>query len=137
MRIVLQRIFAGRDYTIGRMTVDGMRFSDTLELPIALPDGRTNVPNKTAIPQGIYDIVVNVSPKFRRLLPRLLNVPGRDGILIHRGNKPSDITGCILPGENKVKGMVLNSTPYEQRLVEMTVEAQSRCEDITIEIKNP
>ncbi|MDE6702770.1 MAG: hypothetical protein K2K00_03735 [Muribaculaceae bacterium] len=137
MKLLLQRIFAGKDYTIGRLSVDGMRFSDTLELPIALTDGRTNVPQKTAIPPGVYEIVVNVSPKFKRLLPRLLNVPGRDGILIHRGNTPSDISGCILPGENKVKGKVLNSTPYEQRLVEMTLEAQSRCEDITIEVINP
>lgn len=137
MKLLLQRIFAGADYTIGRLMVDGMRFCDTLELPLTTPDGRRNVPNKTAIPAGAYDIVVNVSPKFRRLLPRLLRVPGRDGILIHRGNKPSDISGCILVGDNKVKGMVLNSTPYEKRLVEMTLEAQSRCEDITIEIRNP
>lgn len=113
-----------------------MRFCDTLELPVTLRDGRRNVPNKTAIPAGIYEIVVNVSPKFKRLLPRLLNVKGRDGILIHRGNRPSDITGCILVGENKVKGMVINSTPCEQRLVELTLEAQSRCEEITIEIKD-
>lgn len=136
MKLVLQRIYAGKDYTIGRLAVDGMRYCDTLELPVALADGRRNVPRKTAILAGTYDIVVNVSPKFKRLLPRLLRVPGRDGILIHRGNRPSDITGCILVGENKVKGMVINSTPYEQRLVEMTLEAQSRCEDITIEIKD-
>lgn len=137
MKLLLQRIFTGADYTIGRLTVDSMRFCDTLELPLATADGRRNVPNKTAIPAGVYDIVVNVSPKFKRLLPRLLNIKGRDGILIHRANKPSDITGCIAVGENKVKGMVLNSTPYEQRLVELTLEAQSRCEDITIEIRNP
>ena len=137
MRLQIKRIFAGKDYTIGRLYVDGMKFCDTLELPVALPDGRKNVPQKTAIPQGVYEIVVNVSPKFKRLLPRLLNVPGRDGVLIHRGNTAADTSGCILPGENKVKGKVLNSTPYEQRLVEMTLDAQSRCEDITIEIIDP
>ncbi len=135
MKLLLQRIYTCESYTIGRLSVDGMRFCDTLELPLTY-NGKANVPNKTAVPAGTYDIVVNVSPKFKRLLPRLLRVPGRDGILIHRANRPSDITGCIAVGENKVKGMVVNSTPYEQRLVEMTLEAQSRSEDITIEIRN-
>lgn len=137
MKILLQRIFAGKDYTIGRMYIDGKLFCDTLELPIALPDGRMNVPRKTAIPQGVYSIVVNMSPKFKRLLPRLVNVPHRDGILIHRGNTPSDISGCILPGENKVKGKVLNSTQYERKLVELMLAAQSRLENIIIDIRNP
>ena len=136
MKLLLQRIYAGKDYTIGRLTVDGMRYCDTLELPVATADGRRNVQRVTAIPAGTYDMVVNVSPKFKRLLPRLLYVPGRDGIIFHRGNRPQDITGCILVGENKVMGMVVYSTGYEQRLVEMTLEAQSRCEDLTIEIRD-
>lgn len=137
MKLVLQRIYTGADYTIGRLTVDGMRFCDTLEDPVRDLTKEKKIAGNTAIPAGTYEIVVNVSPKFKRLLPRLLNVPHFDGVLIHRGNTAADTAGCILVGENKSKGMVLNSTPYEKRLVEMTLEAQSRCEDITIEIRNP
>lgn len=66
--------------------------------------------NQTAIPTGNYKIIVNLSPKFKRNLPRLIDVPGFDGILIHRGNTDKDTSGCILIGENKVVGKVINST---------------------------
>ena len=64
-----------------------------------------------------------MSPKFKRNLPRLIDVPGFDGILIHRGNTDKDTSGCILIGENKVVGKVLNSTPYETALVDKLTKA--------------
>jgi hypothetical protein len=70
------------------------------------------------------------------MLPRLSDVPGFSGILIHRGNTKNDSSGCILTGENKVKGKVINSTRYEKRLVEILTEAQERGEEIRIEIVN-
>jgi hypothetical protein len=83
----------------------------------------------------VYKVVVNLSPAKRRMLPRLLDVPGFSGILIHRGNTKSDSSGCILVGENRVKGKVLNSTPCEKRLVEILTAAQERGEETTIEIE--
>lgn len=127
MELLLKRIFKGPQYTIGKLYVNGKYFCDTLEDVVR----EIKIPNETAIPFGTYKVIVNMSPRFKRLLPRLLNVPGFDGILIHRGNTPSDTSGCILVGENKVKGKVINSTPYEKKLVEILKDEN----DISITIE--
>lgn len=129
IKLLVKREFFAETYTIGKLYVDGVYFCDTLENPVR-PEG-VKIPNETAIPYGTYEVVVNFSPKFKRVLPRLLNVPMFDGILIHRGNSVKDTSGCILVGENKVKGMVLNSTPYEEKLVELLKDKKDI--EITIE----
>ena len=96
--------------------------------------GEAKVPGETAIPEGVYKVIVNRSPKFGRELPRLLDVPMFEGVLIHRGNTASDSAGCILVGENKEKGKVINSTSYEERLVALCKAAQSGGETIEIEV---
>ena len=130
MNIQLKRRYIGEDYTIGSLSIDGQYFCDTLEDAVR----PIKIYGKTAIPYGRYNIILNVSPRFGRVLPRLLNVPKFDGVLIHRGNTAEDTAGCILVGENKVKGKVINSTPYEIGLVKMMQEAIDRGEKITIEI---
>lgn len=137
MKLRVERRFLKPEYTIGRLEVDGKYFCDTLEDRVRDLSREKKIPGETAIPAGIYDVVVNISPRFKRKLPRLLNVPGFEGILIHRGNTPGDTAGCILVGENKAKGRVINSTPYELRLNEMIERAQSAGESITIEIVEP
>ena len=72
---------------------------------------------KTAIPTGTYKIEMTYSNKFKRILPLLVDVKGFSGIRIHRGNTEIDSSGCIIVGENKVKGKVINSTRYEIALV--------------------
>lgn len=137
MKLRVERRFLKPEYTIGQMEVDGKYFCDTLEDRARDLSREKKVPGQTAIPAGKYEVIVNISPRFRRKLPRLLNVPGFEGILIHRGNTPEDTAGCILVGENKAKGKVINSTPYELRLTEMIERAQSAGESITIEIVEP
>lgn len=120
MKLTLKRRFLGETYTIGTLFIDGVCFCDTLEDKVrdldksgAFDNGEAKVQHETAIPYGTYRVVVNLSPRFKRPLPRLLAVPSFDGVLIHRGNTAEDSSGCILVGENKVKGKVINSTPYE------------------------
>lgn len=141
MKLELERRFLGESYTIGSLSIDGKKFCDTLEDRVrdlnknGVFDGdEKKVYGETAIPYGTYDVVVDYSPKFKRELPRLQNVRHFEGILIHRGNTAEDSAGCILVGENKVKGKVINSTPYERELVRILKEAQGRKEPITIKI---
>lgn len=141
MKLELERRFLGESYTIGSLSIDGKKFCDTLEDKVrdlnknGVFDGdEKKVYAETAIPYGTYDVVVDYSPRFKRELPRLQNVKHFEGILIHRGNTAEDSAGCILVGENKVKGKVINSTPYEKELVRILKEAQGRKEPITIKI---
>ena len=140
MKILVKRIAKKDTYTIGKMYIDGKYFCDTLEdkdrglsqsTPLSIIKSK-KVPGQTAIPTGTYNVIVNISPKFGRMLPRLLDVPGFDGILIHRGNTDKDSSGCLLVGENKVVGKVINSTGYESKLVNLL---QSTREPIEISIQ--
>ena len=120
MNLELKRIFKGKDYTIGRLFIDGKYFCDTLEDPVRQLDSADDkIYSKTAIPAGKYKVSMSiVSPKYSirksynwcgGRLPRLLDVPFFEGILIHSGNTPDHTAGCILVGENKIKGQVINS----------------------------
>lgn len=135
MKLNLKRIALREGYTIGRLFVDGQYWCDTLEDRVRDLGKEQKVPGQTAIPYGTYEVVVNISPKFKRLLPRLLRVPHFEGVLIHRGNTAADSAGCILVGENKVKGKVLNSTYWEKHITEYLLDAQNRNEDIEITIE--
>ena len=138
MNLLVDRIFLGDSYTIGKLYIDGKYFCDTLEDTVRdlKPDGSGKVYGETAIPGGTYNVIVNRSPKYRRLLPRLLNVPFFEGILMHSGNLAKDSHGCILVGKNSKKGMVLVSKKYEKLLVQTLQEAVNRGEKITITIKD-
>lgn len=117
MELKIKRRFKGDTYTIGSLFIDGKYFCDTLEDKVRDMPKEPKVMHKTAIPYGRYKLIVNISPKFKRELPRLLDVPFFEGILIHRGNKAEHSSGCILVGENKVKGGLINSAKYEEELV--------------------
>ena len=142
MKLTLFRKYKKERYTIGNLYVDGRYFCDTLEDVVRdrnddgdLNDvGETKVYGETAIPRGVYKVVVNLSNTFKRRLPLLLDVPHFVGIRIHRGNSVRDTSGCILVGENKMRGMVINSTGYELRLTDLLERAQERNEPIEIEI---
>jgi hypothetical protein len=143
MKLLIKRIARKPGYTIGNLYIDSVKFCDTLEdtdrglkQTMSLEEiKRLKQPGITAIPFGTYNVVVNMSPRFGRELPRLEDVLGFTGILIHRGNTDADSSGCILVGENKVKGKVINSTSYEVELVKRCKEALARGESITVTVE--
>lgn len=143
MEITLKRRFLGPNYTIGSLYINGKYFCDTLEDKVRdynkdgdLDDaGETKIYGETAIPYGTYTVIVNMSPKFKRMLPRLLNVKHFEGILIHRGANASHTLGCILVGENKIKGQVINGKIWEEALVKELLQAQNHKESIHITIE--
>ena len=114
-------------------------FCDTLEPPVRemKTKSRGGITEKPfAIPEGRYPVVITYSPKFKKWLPLLLNVPQFSGIRIHAGNMPRDTAGCILVGENKLVGQLQNSTLWLNRLKQKIVEAKERGEGVWISIKS-
>lgn len=126
MKLYLLRKFKGTDYTIGQLFIDGEYFCDTLEDVVR----DSKIKHETAIPAGTYKIELTFSAKFKKILPILLNVPNFEGIRIHAGNTKSDTSGCILVGENKVKGKVINSL----KTIEVLMWKLSGEKDIVIHI---
>ncbi len=133
MDIEIKRIFTGPEYTIGRLSLNGRYFCDTLEDSVRAPGEK--IPGKTAVPAGRYKVVMNASPRFGRVLPLLADVPGFTGVRIHAGNTAADTQGCILVGFNQIKGRLTASRATEKRLCEKLLPAAQAGEDVCLEIK--
>lgn len=153
MKLKLTRRFKCESYTIGSLYVNGVYECDTLEdadrglnndMPLSVIQTK-KVYGKTAIPTGTYSVDMNiVSPKFKDRswarfcngkLPRLIDVRGYDGVLIHVGNKADDTLGCILVGQNKAKGQVINSTDTFFKLYNKMEKSYRMGEEITITVE--
>lgn len=127
MKIKVDRIYKGESYTIGKMYLNGEYFCDTLEDAIR----PVKIPNETAIPAGIYKVEVTYSPRFKRNLPLLIDVPNYTGIRIHNGSNKDHTSGCILVGFNTSKGKLTDSRKTSDKLTE---KLKSLSEPIEIEI---
>lgn len=153
MLLKLIRKWKREKYTIGQLYVDGVFFSNTIEdkdrgLSQTMSLQKIlfmKKPGITAIPTGTYEITLSVqSNKYKKsktmvqfnnaYMPRLLDVPGYDGVLIHPGNTADDTEGCIIPGKNDKVGWVSNSTSYFKSLYNKMKEAKKKGEKITIQI---
>ena len=157
MNILVDRKYKKAEYTISNLYINGKYFCNTIEdtdrgltqnMPLAEIKAK-KVASKTAIPTGTYKVTLDVvSPKFgskpfykevcNGKLPRLLDVKGFEGILIHVGEGPKGYeltSGCLLVGLNTIKGGLTQSKEYFKALYTKLKEAHNKGEDIIITIK--
>lgn len=88
--------------TLGMLCVDGFWACWTLEDEVRV----SKQMNVTAIPEGLYPVILDQSQRFGRLMPHILNVPGFEGIRIHAGNTVADTAGCVLVGATRADAFV-------------------------------
>ena len=152
MKITHKRTYFGGSYTISKIYVDGKYFCDAIEdkdrgLTSEMTEEqirKIKVYAQTAIPYGTYNVTIDiVSPKLskravynpiRGKLPRLLNVKGFDGILVHIGTTERSSAGCIIVGKNTIKGQVTDSNKTFFSLYALMQKARAMGEPITWEI---
>lgn len=153
MKLLVKRKYRGNEYTIGDLYINGTFFCNTMEdvdrglnqrMPVTQIKS-IKVKGQTCIPYGTYAVSMDIpSPKYSNYakypyalvvkgkMPRVLDVPGFDGILIHPGATAGDTDGCLLVGENKVKGKLINSQVTWKKLCKILLEATKNGEKITI-----
>lgn len=130
MRLELKRIAKKPTYTIGRLYINEEYFCDTIEDTdrglnsyMSLEEVKAKkVKGKTAIPTDTYRVKITYSPRFKKDMPLIENVVGFDGIRIHSGNTVEDTEGCIIVGENKVVGKVINSKETYNKLFSILLQ---------------
>jgi hypothetical protein len=130
MNLTLIRKYPSTDCIIGELFIEGVFECYTLE-DIERP---VKIPGMTAIPKGTYEVVINFSNRFQKLLPLLQNVPDFEGVRIHTGNIAANTEGCILVGKSKDATQVLQSKVAFDSLFPK-LQAASAKEKIFIEIK--
>ena len=140
MELILKRIAKKNTYTIGHLyeKCGGKRreICDTLEPTWRdYAHGGRKIKGCSAIPEGRYAVVISYSPRFKQWLPILLGVPNFSGIRIHAGNTAKDTEGCILVGENREVGKVLDSRKWLNGIKHKIVEAKERGEAVWITVE--
>ena len=157
MNIKVQRKARKSTYTIGKVTIDGKVFCDSLEdtdrgvtqvmpftpTPVgsakgywSVGDGKKieKVYGKTAIPTGIYDACSYYWPKFKCYVVQLLRVPGFTGILMHNGMTADNSEGCILLGKNNIVGRLDGDRIYMDALAARVMACEKRGEKVTVQV---
>jgi len=142
----LLRKYLQENYTIGKLLDEQDYICDTLEDKVRElhdlnhdgdfdEEGEGKIYGRTAIPCGRYRIKLTYSPKLKRTLPFLVDVPGYTGIRIHGGKNENWTEGCVLVGENKIKGGLINYKYWETVVIQRIQSHIKRKELIFITIK--
>ena len=155
MLIKVERKARKSAYTVGKVSIDGKAFCDSLEdtdrgathvMPFVSTGGNKGywlrhdntsidkVPSKTAIPTGRYDACSYYWPKFKSYVVQLLRVPGFTGILMHNGMTADHSEGCVLLGKNNLVGRLDGNRIYMDALVARVMAAEHRGEKVEVEV---
>lgn len=146
MELCVRRIFFKDTYTIGNFYIDSKWLCNTLEDKVRElndinhdgdfdDEGEGKVCGQTAIPCGRYKVELAWWPKHQKFAPIIKDVPGFTGILIHSGTTAKDTEGCILVGENRIKGGLVNGPFYSTYITQQVQEAINSKEEVWITIK--
>ncbi len=130
LHLLLTRNYRKPTYTIGKIYANGTLICNSMEdVDRRLFQGqpladilKIKIKGETAIPTGTYRLVVSESPKFKRPLIEVCDVPGFSGIRIHALNTAEQSEGCIGPGLNTAVGRITDSRKYENILTEMVAK---------------
>lgn len=131
MNLKLKRTEFTDKSTIGELSIDNQFFCYTLEDVVR----EEKIKNETAIPAGEYEVTVTYSPRFKRYLPLLIDVPNFSGVRIHPGNTDRDTEGCILVGTTKGEDFIGNSRAAFNKLYPIVVHATQNSGKVFIEIE--
>lgn len=145
--LVVQRQLYFSRATLGELLIDGKHVAWTLEdqlREVIGEDGKYHwepelkVPKETAIPTGTYQVVLNYSARFRRVLPMLVNVPDFVAIRFHGANGPQDVEGCIGLGMNRDPSnmSISNAAPAVEAVVNYLRNEESNKVKSYVEVKN-
>ena len=143
MEIEVRRKEFYPECTHGELYIDDEYLCDTLEDQDRdfnkdgdiTDKGEGKVYGQTAIPRGRYRLILKVSPRFNKVLPALLDVPGFDGVLVHSGNTAEDTHGCVLVGVKQKRGRVMSSRYFMLRFMEFVKPAFEEGEKIYLTVK--
>lgn len=143
MKLELRRKIRTDEYTIGELWIDNKCFIDTLEdvdrgLSSTMSEEfirKIKVAGATAIPIGTYELVLDMSTRFAKLMPHILNVKGFAGIRIHAGNTAHDSSGCVLLGTYNGGDTIVKSKVAVGLFMSIIDPVLKKGEKITIEIR--
>ena len=142
MELILERKYLNADSTEGNLYVNGKWFCHVVEDVVRAKPGQwkkeLKVYAKTAIPYGRYRVLVTYSPKFKRLLTAILDVPDFTGIRIHSGTSHKSSAGCpiiskIADDGDGTRNRLVKDDRAMNELCEMVLKAQKK-EKVWIEI---
>ncbi len=132
MNLTIIRYLFTKEYTMGKLYIDDVLICDTLEDAYRGDDLKyKKVAGQTCIPCGQYEVRMTESPKFKRVLPEIINVSFFTGIRIHNGSTNKDTQGCILVGKKQKDGVLINSRDTLNYLV----NSLSMNKPITLDVK--
>jgi hypothetical protein len=121
--------------SLGKLYADDVYICETCEdADRHIEDGGEKVYGETAIPRGLYKVVLSHSAHFNRTLPEILNVPRFSGVRIHGGNTAADSLGCILVGRVRMADGIANCAATVQRIIDMIESAEEHGEMVTLEV---